>query len=105
MAARMGGTQVTTQNLHVVRVDTSLNLIYVRGAVPGVEHAHVMIRDAKKKMTALSMHNQAKGLYEKVLPKGVDDLPFPAGTTELAKKLPAVVEAPAYRRSPFLPQE
>ncbi|KAK7467203.1 hypothetical protein VKT23_004261 [Stygiomarasmius scandens] len=105
MAARMGGTQVTTQNLHVVRVDTSLNLIYVRGAVPGVDDAHVMIRDAKKKMTALSMHNQAKGLYEKVLPKGVDDLPFPAGTTELAKKLPAVVEAPAYRRSLFIPQE
>ncbi|KAF5373650.1 hypothetical protein D9758_000605 [Tetrapyrgos nigripes] len=105
MAARMGGQRITTQNLHVVRVDTSLNLIYVRGAVPGVDDAQVMIRDAKKKMTASSMHNQAKGLYEKVLPKGVDDLPFPAGTVELAKSLPSIIEAPAYRSSPFVPRE
>ncbi|KAG6917948.1 hypothetical protein DXG01_017132 [Tephrocybe rancida] len=105
MAGHMGNKRITTQNLAVVRVDSALDLIFVRGNVPGVDDAQVLIRDAKKKMTALSAHNQAKGLYEKVLPKGVDDLPFPAGTAELAKALPAIVEAPAYRRSPFTPLE
>jgi large subunit ribosomal protein L3 len=105
MAGRLGGERTTVQNLAVVRVDTDLDLIFVRGAVPGVDDAHVLIRDAKKKMTALSMANHAKGLYEKVLPKGVDDLPFPAGTKELAKLLPPIIEAPSYRTSPFIPQE
>ncbi|KAL0946620.1 hypothetical protein HGRIS_012816 [Hohenbuehelia grisea] len=105
MAGRMGGGRITTQNLAVVRVDTGLNLIFVRGNVPGIDNAHVLVRDAKKKMTALSSANQAKGLYEKVLPKGVDDLPFPAGTVELAQTLPTIIEAPAYRRSPFIPPE
>lgn len=105
MAGRLGGKRITTQNLAVVRVDTSLDLVFVRGAVPGVDDAHVLITDAKKKMVAVSHHNQAKGLYEKVLPTGVDDLPFPAGTAKLAKSLPSIIEAPAYRRSPFIPQE
>jgi large subunit ribosomal protein L3 len=99
----MGGQRITTQNLPVIRIDTNLNLIFVKGAVPGVDDAHVMIRDAKKKV-AVGKHNQAKGLYEKVLPKGVDDLPFPAGTAEMAKELPAIVEAPSYRTSPFIPR-
>ncbi|KAJ7581223.1 translation protein [Mycena floridula] len=105
MSGRMGGTQVTKQNLAVIRIDTNLDLVYLRGSVPGVDDAQVMVRDAKKKMTALSMHNQAKGLYEKVLPTGVDDLPFPAGTAELAQTLPSVIETPTYRRSPFIPRE
>lgn len=104
MPGRMGGKRITTQNLPVLRVDTNLNLIFVKGAVPGADDAHVLIRDAKKIM-AQGKHNQAKGLYEKVLPKGVDDLPFPAGTAELAKALPTIIEAPSYRRSPFIPQE
>lgn len=105
MAGRLGGERITTQNLAVIRVDSELDLVYIRGAVPGIDDAHVMVRDAKKKMNSLSSANQAKGLYEKVLPKGVDDLPFPAGTAELAKALPPIIEAPAYRRSPFIPQE
>ncbi|KAK0228676.1 mitochondrial 50S ribosomal protein L3 [Armillaria fumosa] len=105
MAARMGGQRITTQNLPVIRVDTNLNLLFVQGSVPGVDDAHVMVRDAKKKMLTVSQHNQLKGLYEKVLPRGVDDLPFPAGTEEMAKELPTIIEAPANRRSPFIPQE
>jgi len=105
MAGRMGGKRITTQNLAVVRVDTTLDLIFVRGAVPGVDDAQVLIWDAKKKMNCLSKANHVKGLYEKVLPKGVDDLPFPAGTKELAKTLPTVLEAPSNRRSPFIPLE
>jgi large subunit ribosomal protein L3 len=105
MPGRMGNVRRTTQNLAVVRVDTELDLIFLKGAVPGVDDAPVLISDAKKKMICLGTHNQAKGLYEKVLPKGVDDLPFPAGTAELARALPTVIEAPSYRRSPFIPIE
>lgn len=105
MAGRLGGERITTQNLAVIRVDTTLDLIFVRGSVPGIDDAQVMVRDAKKKMTSLSRANQAKGLYEKVLPKGVDDLPFPAGTKEMAKAFPLIIEAPSYRTSPFIPQE
>ena len=106
MAGRMGGKRVTTQNLHVVRIDNALNLVFVRGCVPGYDDTHVLIRDAKKKLVALGQHNQAKGLYEKVLPKGVLDLPFPAGTGELAKTLPPIVVAPSQRTtSPFVPRD
>ncbi|KAH9901570.1 mitochondrial 50S ribosomal protein L3 [Cubamyces lactineus] len=106
MAGRMGGERVTTQNLYVVRVDSDLDLIYVRGCVPGVDDAHVMVRDAKKKMTQLAQHNSAKGAFEKILPKGLLGLPFPAGTKELAQALPPVIAAPSARVSdPFVPRE
>jgi len=106
MAGRMGGKRTTTQNLHVVRIDNTLDLVFVRGCVPGYDGTSVFIRDAKKKMVALAQHNQAKGLYEKVLPKGVSDLPFPAGSEELAKTLPPIVVAPSPRTtSPFVPRE
>ncbi|TBU65577.1 mitochondrial 50S ribosomal protein L3 [Dichomitus squalens] len=106
MAGRLGGERTTTQNLAVVRVDSELDLIFVRGCVPGVDDAHVMIRDAKKKMTQLAQHNHAKGNVDKVLPRGLVDLPFPAGTKELAKALPPVIEAPSSRVSdPFVPRE
>ncbi|EEB96251.1 hypothetical protein MPER_04643, partial [Moniliophthora perniciosa FA553] len=104
MPGRLGGERITTQNLAVVRVDSELNLIYVKGAVPGVDDSHVMVKDAKKKV-AVGRHNQAKGLYEHVLPKGIDDLPFPAGTAEMANSLPSVIEAPSNRRIPFVPRE
>jgi len=106
MAGRMGGKRITAQNLRVVRIDNVLNLVFVRGCVPGYDDTHVLVRDAKKKMVALAQHNQAKGLYEKVLPKGILDLPFPAGTEELAKILPPIVVAPSERTtSPFVPRE
>ena len=102
----MGNKRRTTQNLTVVRIDTALDLIFVRGAVPGVDRAQVLIRDAKKKMVAFAQHCHAKGLYEKILPKGVDDLPFPAGTKEMAKTMPSIIVAPSKRvRSPFATQE
>lgn len=106
MAGRMGGGTITAQNLRVVRVDTSLDLVFLKGCVPGVDDAHVLVCDAKKKLQSSARVNQAKGLYEKVLPKGVSDLPFPAGTPELASTLPTIVEAPSDRvTSPFTPRE
>jgi large subunit ribosomal protein L3 len=48
MAGRMGGDQVTTQNLVVVKSDASQEVILVRGAVPGPKGGTVIIRTAAK---------------------------------------------------------
>lgn len=48
MAGRMGGAQVTIQNLEVVRVDPDRNLLLVKGGVPGVKGGVVFVRDAVK---------------------------------------------------------
>lgn len=105
MAGRMGGERITVQNLEVIRVDTTLDLVYVRGNVPGVDDAHVLVRDAKKKMVQEAAVSYEKGL-DKVLPKGVLDLPFPAGTKEMAKAYPPIIEAVTKRvSSPFQPRE
>jgi large subunit ribosomal protein L3 len=106
MAGRMGNKRITTQNLTVVRVDTGLDLIFVRGHVPGVDDAQVVIKDAKKKMISLGKAASEQGLTDKVLPKGVTDLPFPAGTAAMAKLYPPIVEALSSRAtSPFVPRE
>lgn len=105
MAGRQGGKRITAQNLHVVRVDTALDLVFIRGCIPGIDDAQVLVKDAKKRMICLGRAAQAKGQFEKVLPKGLSDLPFPAGTKELAKKFPPVIVAPTLNRNPFIPQE
>lgn len=48
MAGHMGATRITAQNLEVVAVDDSENLILVKGAVPGHRGAWLEIRDAIK---------------------------------------------------------
>ena len=102
----MGGVRRTTQNLVVMRVDSSLDLIFVRGCVPGVDDAQVLVRDAKKKITANAQVNYAKGNFDKVLPKNLVTLPFPAGTKELAQTLPPIIVCPTSRvTSPFTPRE
>ncbi len=49
MAGHMGDRTVTTLNLQVVSVDPELNVIMVRGAVPGAEGGYVFVRDAVKR--------------------------------------------------------
>ena len=44
MAGRMGGEQVTVQNLRVVKVMPEKNLIVLKGCVPGHKNAYVMIK-------------------------------------------------------------
>lgn len=44
MAGRMGGKQVTVQNLQVLKVDKEQNLLVVKGAVPGAKNSYVIIR-------------------------------------------------------------
>src|SRR5664280_2625012 len=48
MAGRMGGQQVTTLNLEIVRADPERELVLVKGAVPGPRGGMVVLRDAVK---------------------------------------------------------
>jgi large subunit ribosomal protein L3 len=43
MAGRMGGQQVTVQNLEVVQIDEKKNIIAVKGAIPGARGSFVTI--------------------------------------------------------------
>ena len=47
-AGQMGVDQVTIQNLDIVKVDANLNLIAVRGAVPGPKGGLVLIKSTVK---------------------------------------------------------
>ncbi|KAG8734454.1 54S ribosomal protein L9, mitochondrial [Ceratobasidium sp. 423] len=106
MAGRLGGERTTVQNLFVQRIDNSLNLIFVKGAVPGPDDGFVFVRDAKKKLVSLASAKFRKGLEaSKILPTGIDTLPFPAGDKTLEAQLPAVVVADSRGRSPFVPPE
>ena len=44
MAGRMGGKNVTVQNLRVLKVVAEKNLLVVKGAVPGHKNAYVIIQ-------------------------------------------------------------
>ena len=46
MAGHMGVDRITTLNLQVIAVDPELNVLMVRGAVPGSEGGYVFVRDA-----------------------------------------------------------
>lgn len=114
MAGHMGTTRTTIQNLPVIRIDTALNLIFLKGNVPGFDDAYVTIRDSKKKVVWAAQRNVRKGLQqgqwltgvaqrEKDAPveqgaaevEGVQDLPVPGMTVEMVKQAgwPAVIEA------------
>ena len=49
MAGRMGDEQVTVQNLKVTLVDADINLLAVKGAVPGGKNGLIIIREAVKR--------------------------------------------------------
>jgi large subunit ribosomal protein L3 len=48
MPGHMGQVQRTTQNLEVIQVRESENLLLIRGAMPGAEGDYVIIRESKK---------------------------------------------------------
>ena len=47
-AGQMGNEQVTVQNLEVVKVDPEINLIAVRGAIPGPKGGIVVVKSTAK---------------------------------------------------------
>ncbi|WP_028400856.1 50S ribosomal protein L3 [Ectobacillus panaciterrae] len=48
LAGRMGGDQITVQNLEIVKVDAERNLLLVKGNVPGAKKSLVVVRGAVK---------------------------------------------------------
>lgn len=44
MAGRMGGKKVTVRNLEIVKVDSTNNLLLIKGAIPGAVNGIVIIR-------------------------------------------------------------
>lgn len=48
LPGRMGGEQITVQNLEIVRVDTERNLLLIKGNVPGAKKSYVTIKTAVK---------------------------------------------------------
>ena len=81
MAGHMGATQVTAQNLKIVKVDAERGLLMVKGAVPGSKGGWVLVNDAVKK----------------ALPEGVPtpgSFKAPAGASA-AKEAPASEEKEA----------
>ena len=71
MAGHMGAAKVTTQNLEVVRTDSSRGLIMIKGAVPGSKGGWVTVKDAVKKPTPKDLPYPAalkSGAAEKIEP-------------------------------------
>ena len=101
MAGRLGGKNITVQGLYVTAVDSQLNVIYVRGNVPGVDDAPVLIMDSKKKLVSAARVEKNRGRLHKILPKGVNDLPFPAGTAQSAKAMPPIIVGTSNRSNPW----
>lgn len=100
----MGGKQRTAQNLLVHRIDTELNLIFVRGPVPGPDDQYVQVKDAIKKVSWRASNAFRAGVpMEDWLKEGVTRLPMPAGTKEMVKEqnLPAVIEWQAELKTPL----
>jgi large subunit ribosomal protein L3 len=52
MAGHMGNSNVTIQSLRVLKIDSSKELIFIKGAVPGKKGAILTITDATKKTSA-----------------------------------------------------
>ncbi|WP_078429452.1 50S ribosomal protein L3 [Alkalihalobacterium alkalinitrilicum] len=48
LPGRMGGEQITVQNLEIVKVDTERNLLLVKGNVPGAKKSYVTVKSAVK---------------------------------------------------------
>jgi len=52
MPGRFGNERVTIRGLRVVKVEPERNLLYLRGAVPGVRGSLLLLRSAKRQRRA-----------------------------------------------------
>lgn len=53
LPGRMGGGQVTTQNLEILKTDKENNLLVIKGPVPGPDGGLLIIKKAKKMLKVL----------------------------------------------------
>ncbi|CAD6564165.1 MAG: 54S ribosomal protein L9, mitochondrial [Tremellales sp. Tagirdzhanova-0007] len=87
MAGHMGHVTRTTGNLLVHRIDLALNLIFVRGCVPGPDDAFIAVKDAKRNVKWRAQSGFRRGLEEgSWLREGVTRLPMPAGIKEKVER-------------------
>ena len=49
MAGRMGSKKVTKQNLKILEIDETNNLLIVKGSVPGKKNSIIFLKDSIKK--------------------------------------------------------
>ena len=72
-AGQMGNEQVTVQNLDIVKVDTELGLIAVRGAIPGPKGGIVFVKNTVKthrvKQAGASISNNPQKASARVNPQ------------------------------------
>lgn len=92
MAGQMGGKQVTTLNLRVVKTDPERGLILVRGAVPGSKGGWVLLRDAVKKTVPEGVPLPA-GIRGGAKPATESDSEAPAEAEEVENAAEATAEA------------
>ncbi|EGG00388.1 uncharacterized protein MELLADRAFT_73188 [Melampsora larici-populina 98AG31] len=108
MAGRMGNQPITVRNLLVARIDTALNVVYVKGQVPGPTKGYVKISDAEKGVHRVGQHWIRKGWTGRkeegeagswVLPGRIKSLPFPTIDRQVASEcLPEQVSFLGERR-------
>ena len=84
----MGGKFRTVHRLKVVRVDNALNLVYVKGAVPGSDDAMVRIMDTRI--------GGNKDIFAAMPP------PYPTFMPRLGQKLPRLMIAGSSTERPLV---
>lgn len=89
----MGADPIIVRNLLVARIDTALNLVFVKGQVPGPAKGFIRVWDAQAKLRDLSVSWEKKGMGRESgdLVPHVKALPFPCGDAELARTLPTEI--------------
>jgi large subunit ribosomal protein L3 len=87
MAGQMGGDYVTVLGLEVVKVDKEMDLIYVKGSIPGPKNTIVKVRDAAGKDDQFDPYTAPP--------------PFPTRTQKELAELPAEMTAPAKAADPL----
>ncbi len=60
MSGRMGGVRCTTQNLEILRIDETRNLLLVKGSIPGSKGSDVLIRPSVKKLNVEAVGENSK---------------------------------------------
>jgi large subunit ribosomal protein L3 len=88
MAGHLGDKRVTVLNLEVVGTDVERGLILIRGAVPGAEGGHLLVRDAVKKPKPEGV--PLPGAIRQAKPEQSAEAPAPAaGDADAAGSAPA----------------
>ncbi|KAJ2296034.1 hypothetical protein IWW55_005239 [Coemansia sp. RSA 2706] len=91
MPGRMGGKSATVLRLPVMKVDTALNCIWLKGSVPGPDEQFIKVRDSIK----LVKH--------KLFPEGAS-VPFPTYIPGQSPELPRELIAKTGGQDPLIPR-